>query len=211
VRNLVLIHGTWGRAQPWHLPGSALRAEAEARGFTVYDYLWSGILGGLGTLEAKAIYGPGDPAEHENGADNGMLLPWLDAGEKLALFLAQQGLIGDPDLVALSHSHGLQVLTFACVKGAQFKRATSISGPILPRMQRARRYAMARIGTWRQYADPTGTDRTIIEGELAGLDPHVAFDLPEGQTTDTPGSGHSGLVNDAALRTQYGVWDVIET
>jgi hypothetical protein len=206
VRNLVLIHGTWGRAQPWHLPGSVLRDEAKARGFTVWDFLWSGLLAGVPTTL------PGDPAEATNGADQGLLLPWLDVGEKLVLFLQVNGLLGDPELVAWSHSHGLQGLVFACIKGAQFKTAISISGPIRRDMQRARRSAMARIGKWVQFADSTGKDKTIIEGELfdGGLE-RATFTLPEGVTIDTPGSGHSGLVNDAVLRAQYRVWEAIPT
>ena len=202
MRPLLLVHGTWGRAQPWHLPGSPLRAEAEARGFTIYDFLWSGLLAGVPTEL------PGDPLEAANGADHGMLLPWLDAGEKLHLSLPHVNLLEDPGLVAVTHSHGLQVLAFACVRGALFKTVLSVSGPVRRDMLRARRAAQARIGSWVRFADPTGTDRTILDGELFdGQFERAPFALPEGITVSTPGSGHSGLVNDVALREQFKFWD----
>jgi hypothetical protein len=171
----------------------------------VYDFRWSGVLAGVVTTL------PGDPAEAANGADEGALLPWLDAGEKLLLYLEVNALDHDPDLVVWSHSHGLQVVTFACIKGAQFKTAFSISGPIRRDMLRARRIAAARIGTWVQFADPTGTDKTIIEGQWHdGTWPlRAEFTLPEGLTIDTPDSGHSGLVQDAALRARYRLWETI--
>jgi hypothetical protein len=201
--NLVLGHGTWGRSQPWHLPGSALRAEAEGRGFTVYDFLWSGILAGVPTEL------PGDPLESASGADEGTLLPWLDAGEKLVLQLKAWGLFDDPALCCLSHSHMLQVGCFAVLRGARFQTWLSISGPIRRDMQRARRIARDGIGRWVQFADPAAlSDTTIVEGQLfdgGGQGPRTR--LPEGSTVPTPGTGHSGLVNDPALRATYALWE----
>lgn len=197
MSNLVLIHGTWGRAQPWHLPGSVFHQAALARGFTIWDFLWSGILAGVLTKL------PGDPLEKASGADVGMLLPWLDAGEKLVLQLKTWGIFDDPDLRVFSHSHGLQVWTYACVKGAQCKTAVSVSGPVRDDVQRARRIAMARIGRWVQFADPTGADKTIVEGEMFNGHLGATFALPEGETIDTPGTGHHGLLVDAAALEQY--------
>ncbi len=174
------------------------------------DFLWSGILAGLGTLEAKAIYGPGDPLEHTSGADAGKLQPWLDVGEKLVLQLKAWGIVDDPDLCFLSHSHMLQGGTFAVVCGARFKTWASISGPVRDDMQRARRIARDGVERWVQFADPAVlSDRTIVEGEwFGGGGPVPQFDLPEGTTVTTPGSGHSGLLEDPDLRAKYGLWDV---
>lgn len=186
---LVLVHGTWGRAQPWHLEGSLLRQMAGDRGIPVLDFLWSGILAGVPTSL------PGDPLEAQNGADAGALLPWLDAGEKLLLACHYAGLSGRP-INVLSHSHGLQVVSYAAGRGLQIETAVSVSGPIRRDMQRARRIASPNIRHWVQYADPTGADRTIVEGELFDGEPGIEFNLPEGQTIFTPGTGHSGALMD---------------
>jgi hypothetical protein len=187
MKTLVLVHGTWGRAQPWHLPGSLLRAMAEARDIRVFDFLWSGVLAGVPTKL------PGDPAEAANGADDGKLLPWLDAGEKLNLVL---GNVAGPVNV-LSHSHGLQVVAFSALKGRAFDTAISVSGPVRRDMQRARRAAKANIGHWIQFADPSDFDKTIIEGEFLDGELGRVFDLPEGQTIYTYMTGHSGALTDA--------------
>jgi len=186
MADLLLIHGTWGRAASWHRPGGGFRVAAEQRGWTVHDFLWSGVLAGVPTKL------PGDPAEAANGADEGNLLPWLDAGEKLAMFLKFRGL--DRPCV-LTHSHGIQVVTFSTWRLAEYHHAVSISGPIRRDMQRARRYAKAHIASWTQFADDTGSDQTIIEGEWDdGEWPlKAAFTLPEGETILTPGLGHSGF------------------
>jgi hypothetical protein len=196
MKTLVTVHGTFGRAAGWHLPGSLLRDMAASRGIAVRDFLWSGVLAGLPTAL------PGDPAERENGADDGALLPWLDAGEKLDLDLWGLTPANRP-LHVLSHSHGLQVVTFAALRGVEFETAISVSGPIRRDMLRARRAAAHNIRKWVQFADPTGTDRTIIEGELhdgGGL--QAVFDLPEGTTIHTPDMGHSGALTDHYWLTQ---------
>lgn len=168
-------------------------------GHEVLTFKWSGVLAGVPTTL------PGDPAHAQVGGDQGDLLPWLDAGEKLLLFLEVNHL-ERPSVV--SHSHGLQVVAFSCWAGATYETALSISGPIRRDMQRARRYATARIGRWVQFADPD-TDWTIKEGELfdGALGESVA--LPEGDTVLTPGAGHSGLVNDPSLRQRYTPWDAL--
>jgi hypothetical protein len=137
----------------------------------------------------------GDPAEGENGADSGVLMPWLDAGEKLAMFITLRGL--DTPCV-LSHSHGLQVVAFSTWRLASYHVAISVSGPIRRDMLRARRYARTRIGAWIQFADPSGQDETIIEGEwFDGEWPErAAYSLPEGETILTPGTGHSGFFSE---------------
>ena len=199
--NLVLVHGTWGRAQPWHFPGSALRLEAHAQGYEVWDFLWSGLLAGIPTEL------PGDPLDAAVGADNGQLLPWLDAGEKLVLQLQAWGIFEDPALCLLTHSHGLQVGTYAVIRGARFRRWVSVSGPVRRDMLRARRRARDGVGKWLQFADPSGADHVIVAGELElGVFGPLAFDLPDGGTIHTPGTGHSGLLNDPDLRVKYQLW-----
>lgn len=196
---VVLVHGTFGRNQPWHHPAGIVASELQALGHEVYDFLWSGLLAGVPTTL------PGDPSQAQVGADQGDLLPWLDAGEKLLYFLEVNRLERP---CVISHSHGLQVVAFSCWAGAIYDVALSISGPIRRDMQRARRYAKTRIGRWVQFADPD-TDWTIKEGEFFDGALGDPVELPEGKTILTPGSGHSGLVNDAGLREKYCPWDLL--
>jgi pimeloyl-ACP methyl ester carboxylesterase len=207
VKPLVLVHGTWGRAAAWHRPGSEFRLEADQHGFACYDFLWSGVLAGVPTAL------PGDPALADVGADVGMLLPWVDAAEKLLCWLevnrTPEGIVlgACRDVTVCSHSHGLQVVALAAAQFQPFAVAVSVSGPIRRDMQRARRKAQGSIGAWIQFADPTGTDRTIIEGEMFDGTVGAHFDLPEGRTIVTPGSGHSGVLTDPAIRKDCAFWE----
>jgi len=196
---VILVHGTWGRSHPWHHPGGLVTEELQALGHEVLDFKWSGVLAGVPTTL------PGDPSAASVGGDQGDLLPWLDAGEKLLLFCE---LHHEERPCVVSHSHGLQVAAFACWAGAAFDVALSISGPIRRDMQRTRRYAQARIGRWVQYADPS-TDWTITERELFDGAVGDLVELPEGTTILTPGAGHSGLLNDPRLRQRYTPWDAL--
>jgi hypothetical protein len=201
MADLVLVHGTWSRAAPWHQRESDVTLEAQACGLAVYEFVWSGILGGVRPL-VKPLLDDGDPAEAKNGADTPELLLWLDAGEKLALFCQAHGL-ERPHV--LSHSHGLQVVTYAAVKGQRFATAVSVSGPVRDDMRRARWIAKEGITRWVQFFDPIN-DATIREGEAFDGHPGFAGKLLEGESIETPGSGHSGLVLDPGLRERYLLW-----
>lgn len=190
MKNLVVVHGTWGRADAWHGPHGLIRKLARDRDIRILDFLWSGVLAGVPTKL------PGDPDQEANGADDGKLLPWYDAGEKLALWIDHLQQRRDEPLHVLSHSHGLQVVTFAAVQGIHFDTAVSVSGPIRRDMQRARRQAKSRIAHWVQFVDPSGTDKTIVEGEMFDGDLGAEYHLPEGQTILTYMTGHSGALTD---------------
>jgi len=201
---LILVHGTWARAAAWHLPGSPFRNECQRLGYVVYDFLWSGVLGGLGTLESHLIYGHGDPSLKTVGADDGRLLPWYDAGYGLADCVTDIIAAHMVEPCVVSHSHGLQVVAFSCHAGASYNVALSVSGPIRQDMQRARRYAMERIKTWTQFADPNvAEDSTILAGEFFGGGDATTI-LPEGTTIPTVGAGHSGLFTAPGF---YGLFD----
>jgi hypothetical protein len=201
MKDLVICHGTFGRGQPWHQPGAPLLVALEAHGFVVHDFLWSGILAGVPTTL------PGDPLEAKLGADDGELVPWLDAGEKLRLFCRLEGLEA-PHL--LSHSHGLQVGTFAAAKGQRFATWISISGPVRRDMLRARRAARGNVLRWVQVNDPTGKDRTILEGEAFDGEIGWHLTLPEADLNiQAPGRGHSGLTVDVAAWDALGLWEAV--
>jgi hypothetical protein len=202
TRDVLLVHGTWSRTALWHQPFGPLTRELVGRGFTVHQFKWTGILGGVRVL-VDPLLERGDADEGDNGADQPELLLWLDAGEKLALFCQARGL-ARPHV--LSHSHGLQVVTYAAVKGQRFAAALSVAGPVRDDMQRARRIARDGIDTWIQFYDPIN-DPTIRAGEA--LDGHPGFTgpMPEAAINiNTAGSGHSGLLIDPALRERYELW-----
>jgi len=175
--------------------------ELERRGFEVYDYLWSGILAGVPTTL------PGDPRESAWGADQGALLPWLDAGEKLRWYCQAQWL-ESPSVIC--HSHGLQVVTYAAARGQRFGTVLSLSGPVRRDLQRARRAARGNIGRWVQVTDPTGKDRTILEGEAFDGEVGWHLDLPEADLNlSAPGQGHSGLTVDVGAWEPLGLWQTL--
>lgn len=205
-KHVVLVHGSWGRAHPWHLAGATIPTRLRERGFIVHDFLWSGFLAGVPTKL------PGDPLLAKCGADDGRLLPWYSEGEKLWLFLRSRGLTEDQGMVphVLSHSHAIQIVTFSTWAGASYDVAISVSGPIRTDMQRARRYAATRIRRWIQFADPdldpnAIEDTTIDAGEWFDGSLRSSVDLPEGETIHTEDTGHSLLLDDPALLTKYAV------
>jgi len=178
--------------------------ELGRRGFAVFDFLWSGLLAGVPTTL------PGDPRESTTGADQGDLLPWLDAGEKLRLYCQANGLECP---AVICHSHGLQVVTYAAARGQRFSSVLSLSGPVRKDMQRARRAARGRITRWVQVTDPTGQDVTIRAGEM--FDGHLGWELvlPEADLNiESLGSGHSGLLAqfDEKEWTDLGLWSALE-
>ncbi len=191
MRPLVLVHGTWSRTAGWHQPGSPLWKALEDRGYTVIQFKWSGYCGGV----------PGPVIVPKDSDIKPELELWRSAGEKLALFVRQLGL-ERPDVI--SHSHGLQVVSFAAAPLSEFGTVLSLSGPVRTDMALVREAARPHIARWIQVTDPTGADRTILAGQA--FDGHVgwSYDLPEADLNiSAPGQGHSGLT------TNLDAWDAL--
>ena len=198
MRPLVLIHGTWSRYKDWHLKGSPLRAALEARGFLVYDFLWSGYCGGV----PSPVIVPQDAPEIK-----GELMLWQSEGEKL-LYLCRALQYEAPDVI--SHSHGLQVVSFAAASGQTFGTVLSLSGPVRKDVEPWRKLARPNIQKWIQVVDPED-DMTIREG--LAFDGHFGwvYHLPEAdQNIEVPGYGHSGLILDIAAWDRLGLWKAME-
>jgi hypothetical protein len=168
----------------------------------VDDFLWSGILGGVPTPL------PGDPDEKAIGADQGRLLSWLDAGEKLHLY-CQVNHLDSPHII--SHSHGLQVVIFASAKGQRFGTVISISGPTRRDMDRAMRAGMGNVEKWVQVVDPV-SDMTIREGQAADgrLGWSYDIELPGAINIHTPGTGHSGMTLDVKAWNDHGLFALLD-
>lgn len=198
---VVLVHGTWSRATPWHQPGSPLWRALQARGFSPIQFKWSGYCGGV---PSPVIVPPSTEDLR------GVLRLWQSEGEKLALFCQRLGLEA-PHVI--SHSHGLQIVAFAAsgsggvMLAQRFRTVLSLSGPVREDMATIRGWARSHIGRWVQVTDPTGDDRTILEGE--GFDGHVGWrlELPEADLNiDAPHQGHSGLTENLVPWDVLGLW-----
>lgn len=208
MRPVILVHGTWGRDHAWYRPGGALFEALKSRGFDVYSFAWSGFLCGLPTTH------PGDPTYAHLGADEGRLVGWLDAGEKLKLFCENLENCLDPfgglRPHVVSHSHGLQVVAFAAALGQRFGTAISISGPIRRDMKRALRAGLGNIERWAQVVDPDD-DMTIREGQFGDGEVGWNYDLElQGAINiHTPGSGHSGMTEDIEAWGRHGLFSLL--
>lgn len=170
----------------------------EAHGFSVVDFEWSGYCGGV---PSPIIVPPASDLQ-------GDLELWRSEGEKLALFCRVLGLEAP---CVLSHSHGLQVVTFAA-RGSlaqRFGTVLSLSGPVREDMTMMRNQAKPNIARWIQVTDPV-SDQTIREGEA--FDGHVGwrYELPEADVNlSAPGQGHSGLLTDLAAWDTLGIWEAL--
>ncbi len=203
---ILLLHGTWSRRAAWHKPGSHLWRALLERDFQPIEFLWSGLCGGV---PSPVIVPP------STDDLKGSLELWCCAGEKLALFSQRLG-VEAPHVI--SHSHGLQVVSFAAsgVGGLclaqRFGTVLSLSGPVREDMTQIRQWARSHIQRWVQVTDPTGGDTTILEGEA--FDGHVGWtlELPEADANlHAPHQGHSGLTTDINSWGPLGLWAQLDT
>jgi hypothetical protein len=196
---ILILFGTWGRAQQWYKPNSPLWTALEARGFSPIVCPWSGFLGGY----HHPIIVP--PASDIRGT----LELWRSEAEKAALFCKTIGL-ERPHVI--SHSHAINLVAFAAAgtdftPPQPFATVLSISGPIRQDMAFTRAQAKLNIQKWIQVTDPKD-DHTIRQGEF--LDGHIGWNyhLPEADVNiDAPGWGHSRLtVEIEPAWTDLGLW-----
>jgi hypothetical protein len=197
MKPVVLVHGTWGRADLWHRPDSPLWAALVERGYQPIEFLWSGLLGGY----PHPIINP-PSTDHMEGD----LALWASEGEKLALFCQVRGLT-KPD--AIPHSHGLQVLSMAAADGQLFGHVLSLAGPVRKDMQKYREQARPNIERWTQVVDRDG-DLVIRQGEAFDGQLGWKLDLSEADLQiDAPGQGHSGLTLDIKAWDALGLWGAL--
>jgi len=197
MKPVVLVHGTWGRADIWHRPEAPLWSALVERGFEPIEFLWSGLLGGY----PHPLINP-PSTDHMEGD----LALWASEGEKLALFCKVHNLVC-PDVIP--HSHAVQVLSMAAAGGQKFRNVLSLSGPVREDMKKYRQQARPNISRWTQVVDRDG-DMTIREGQA--FDGHFGWvlDLPEADAQlDAPGQGHSGLCMDIAAWESLGLWNTL--
>ena len=116
---VLLVQGTWGGDDPWWVPRVGDFAKAvEAAGHEVINgrpFNWEGGLGGIVPFTS---------------AD---LLIWKGAGRYLREYLDPRRALSPyvPEETAIiAHSHGRQVVKYACHLGLRVQKVILVSGPV---------------------------------------------------------------------------------
>jgi hypothetical protein len=136
-------------------------------------------------------------------------LDWDCAGENLRNYLRpyrdatdEYTPIGDRRLVA--HSHGLQVVLYACAKyDLKIHRLVSVMSPVRADMMALAEQARPNIGKW-MHLHTDSSDRWQVLGQLGdggwfGSRRHLHADY----NVQVKGVGHTGVLEDPAL---IGLW-----
>jgi hypothetical protein len=180
--NVLLVQGTWGDDDAWWQRGNNSFADAVvAAGHTLIHsraFEWSTDLGGVG-------FGNRD------------LNTWRGAGRHLYDYC-------DPprcpaakieDLVIIAHSHGRQVVKFACAYGLTVARVILVSGPIRKDVDAETTVARKNIGELICLNGDGWGDRMqwfggVFDGHLGARrkDPEADINLT------FPGASHSSML-----------------
>lgn len=99
----------------------------------------------------------------------------------------------------IAHSHGLQVVLFACADGLKVHTLISIGSPVRADMLEVARRARPNIGFW-LHLHSDHSDRMQWFGELGDGALRVVRAHPYAdQNNALPNVGHSGILNDSRL------------
>jgi hypothetical protein len=100
----------------------------------------------------------------------------------------------------LAHSHGLQVVLYACADGLRIRRLVSFGSPIRSDMRAVAMKALPNIDRWMHVYDPTCEDRIQWLGQFGDgvidLHPDRTVDLQNVVNHPIRGVGHSELLCD---------------
>jgi hypothetical protein len=180
------VPGTWGTRSDqnrWEFPTSILSTHLRSFGLEPYphpngSFHWSGdIDGGL----ADFLFRSGRHSD------------WIAGGRALVYYL-QDVPVKDRNLIA--HSHGLQVVLYACALGLQINSLVSIGSPVRSDMMEVARRARPHIGYW----TCVHSDRSDLwqwfgewfDGPLGVVRRHPLCD----RSIQIPGVGHSRILHD---------------
>lgn len=104
----------------------------------------------------------------------------------------------------IAHSHGLQVVLFACADGLKVNTLISIGSPVRVDMLEVAKRARPNIGFW-LHIHSDGSDRMQWFGELGDGAFTIKRNHPfADQNNMYPGVGHSGVLNDPRLFSE--IW-----
>lgn len=191
----VPVHGTWGhppQVGDWWLSNSELMAFLGKHGLEPLrpsdPFLWSGDVNG-------GIDWPWSSRDHTDWQAGGHALRWYLREGTDYVPINQRRIV--------SHSHGLQVVLYACAQGLKIDRLLSITGPVRDDMKEIAAMARPNIGRWHHaYSDGDrmqafgamldgawGIHRKAIYQSRVGL---IAAD----QNIGIKKIGHSGVLRD---------------
>lgn len=189
---VVLIAGTGAWANDsrvdWYCPTSPFVSYIAAHGiFPIFGkgidqpcpFVWSTRLGGVG-------FGNHD------------LLEWAAAGANLFMYcvppLCPDRRLLPSETNIIAHSHGLQVVLYACARGLKVNALVSVGSPIRKDMEATAKAARPNIGRW-LHLHSDCSDRWQWLGEL--FDGHLGIvrEHPLADLNDcVPNAGHSSVL-----------------
>lgn len=200
MTRILPVQGTWGwgrdGGQQWWQAGSPLMTFLEQHGCTVLGgdrpYLWDTDLDGVHWWHRRG-------KKHTN---------WEAAGTALYAYLVNPLVtteyvpVADRNLVA--HSHGAQVVAYACQAGLKINKLMTLGSPVRSDMRDVYRAARPNIGAW-LHVHSDGGDKMQWLGEL--FDGHLGV-VREQPYADAnvfvPGVDHSRLLNDPSV---FACWE----
>lgn len=194
----IVVPGTWSRDAGWHQPGAAWPAFMETQGVTLYrgadgrGPAWSGDMNGRPWRRWIGREDHGD---------------WITGGIALYAWvvppIAPHCRIAPEDTRIICHSHGLQVVLYACQLGLRVRSLVSIGSPVRADMRAVSVAARRNIGAW-LHLHSDWSDRwqwlgAVGDGALGIQRRHPLADLNRA----LPGVGHSRILTDPKA---FGIW-----
>jgi hypothetical protein len=191
---VLLVQGThaWGRtdALQWWECKSAFCRFLASEGCTILGearpFVWDTDLDGVGIF--------GRARRHLN---------WKAASHALHAYLRNP--LADADYVPIkdrniiAHSHGMQVVAYACREGLQINRLLTLGSPVRKDMMAVYKAARPNIACWR-HVHSDKSDRiqwfgTLFDGQLGIVRQQPLADVNVG----IPNVAHSRLLNDPTV------------
>ncbi len=189
--NYIAVPGTWGwslgQTKAWWQEGSPFHRFMVEHGFH-QDHaersFWSTRLDGVSLWQCLR-------------RSQAARRSWAHGGKVLHHFLTEHTEPGKKRRV-ICHSHGLQVVLYACAQGAQIDRLISLGSPVRKDMRSTAELARPNIVDWTHVASDR-SDTTQIFGELFDGAFGIVREHPlADKNIIIPSVGHSQLLRDNA-------------
>lgn len=201
---VLLIHGTWGRANTWYRRGSPFVQALEAQGLELFHdepFLWSGRIGGL-----PEVVRP-DPS---NPDETGGRLEWANEGRHLTYYAA--ALRPGVEVSIVAHSHGGQLAALAIARGGlKVRHLITVATPVRWDMQEFYSVIPQVIrGSWVHVYGDWWRDWAQKLGELG--DGYLGWyrKMPSVTNLHADGAGHSSTLQDnGEWFTKLGLWKIL--
>lgn len=199
MTSVLLVAGTHGfgrrHASQWWEPGGAFYDFLDRSGFYMLGgdrpFTWSTSLDGLGWLIPRG-------RRH---------ITWESAGINLDCYMRPP--LGRLDYVPIAqrniiaHSHGLQVVAYACSRGLKINRLITLGSPVRRDMEYIYRSARPNIGQW-LHVHSDHSDRwqwlgTLFDGRIGIIREHPLAD----RNVKIARVGHTKLLEDVS---SFALW-----